>query len=168
MATGDVTHSPVLGPGAYGLTYEAAAAVTSFAFTGLTGDSDGGYEIEWVINATTTAIITLQPNALATNQTTYKLEVAGATVAGSTRTDLYLGTVAAGWNYGRCRLTSRTGRNRFLTSTNHWLGNASTHNTGEWRETSTAITSLTIVSSVASSIDAGSRATLLKLGSPLL
>jgi hypothetical protein len=162
------------GGGVYDDQKNILADTTSVDFTGLTGDTDGGYEIEGrLVVGNTNPTYTLQPNALATNQAGRRLLVDAAATPIALTTLVIGGGATIGTEVGfRLQFQSKSGHIRFFFCTSEWVTAAAAEVMEEiaarWTATATVITSLRILSSVANGIGAGSMLTLRKLGNPLL
>lgn len=167
-------YPPVAGP--WTPVTVTGAAVTDITISDLNGETDGGYEFYFdFLGASSTPTYSLQPNALATNQTGTATYNNGTTISVSNQTILFLGFggTAVG---SRCRghywFTSKTGFYRELQGIGHTgigTGIASQqlfNGAFTWNESVTAITSLVFHSSVADGIAVGSVVYWRKLGTP--
>lgn len=152
------------------------ADTAAVVFSGLSGESAGGFEFEGVMinNSVGQPTYTLQPNAITANQNSVRAQIGAGAVTVSQRTDLLLtiGNSTGGLPaYFKGTFTSRIGLQRFLLcrSCNIVGGNSVEEQvSGRWTDTTTVITSFTIASSLALGIGAGSKITVFSLGSPLL
>jgi hypothetical protein len=153
---------------------DLVANATTLTFSGLLGNRDGGYLLDYLIlNASGGGPqLDIRPNNLATNQFMRRIYNAGST---DTLAFLDLGTgISAGeYTRGQLLLTSRAGQRRFASGRFQFgTGTAAPAATvvteGLWNETATEITSLVIVSSLANGLGAGSKFALYTLGNPVL
>lgn len=157
------------------------SAVTSVTFSGLDGDADEIYLLIWQMKhpagGVGAADMTVRPNGLTTNQTGVRVPMSTGTVSASTRTVMDLGRVGQGDGedgVGRAvfmaikSINSVARRRQMFSESVEYLGSgpstARWQASSTWNETSTNITSLEIVSSVASAIASGSRFSLYKAG----
>lgn len=152
-------------PGAWN-TITIGAAVQDHDISGLNGDVDGGYEL-WIylINAAGTSALTIQPNALATNQAGPTIYYQSVSVLGTDRTALNvcyaLNTGNAGAGQSHVFIQSTTGKSRLMIADSVNGGSAAgtaIHELNKvlWTDTATNITSLRLHSSIASGIGVGS------------
>lgn len=140
-----------------------AAAATSYTFSGLDGDADGDYLVEFrIVNAFAgAATITVRPNGATTNQlskgtffgtgsgtfSTSDLYISNATVVDAVGTGSYVISAASGK-----RRTLRGNVTNSESSTDLYGRDVA----GMWDETATNITSLEFVCDQTDGIDTGS------------
>lgn len=142
-------------------TKELTADATSVVFTGLDGDADGTYELEFFLPAPgVTTLFELLPNGLATNLSV-AFGYAGTSMGDGTTTNGRLasptGTRIA---YGRARIRAKSGQVRMadisFAEMDPAAGNDFHFHAGWlWDETATVISSLEIRADVAGGIKAG-------------
>lgn len=153
-----------------GLSATTSGTVTSFTISGLNGNLDGDYLISYHLVSAQTSVqtFTLQPNGVSSNQ------VGMYFIAGTGNTDvgtLSLGQITGGSETsfdGQCTFTSVTGRVRLLDCSGHTMNGTSSErlilSSSTWMDTTTNITSLVFVGSLASGIAIGSYAKIQRLG----
>lgn len=171
----DLVPSPV------GTRATAGSAVQDLTVSGLTGDTDGDYEIVGrILYLANGALVkySLQPNAITTNQQGAPIYATGAATGSFAQLNATLGisqvqeAVAHALNTldFRATLSSKTGSGGRLWNCNSILRQSSgaavqmTLFTGVWEEAATAITSLVLHSDTAASILTGSYIRVRKLG----
>jgi len=173
----DVSWQTPSGGGGGGLTFIELLSITAnaqdaaFAAT-LAGDTDGVYlvQCEFVNGGGATVIYSLEPNSLATNQTSIIHYNDGTTAASNAYNLLFLNTLVSG-DQGSAQLTfhsrkvfNSVARKRYTeglfatTFTNQAGGRIH----GRWNETSVNVTSLRIHSDIANGIGNGSQFKLYK------
>ncbi len=176
------------GGGAAGTAWEAKTVagsdVTDFDITtidgvAVNGQTDNGYEIiGYPIAASSTPLLTLQPNAVSANQNGVRSEITANAVAGdgyvsSARTDILVGIASSAFtrNLFHVRMPvskAATGYTRWVFSDYGWISGVWQHASAksEWNDVATSITSLRIHSSVASAIKVGSVFWIRRMGIP--
>lgn len=176
MAT--ITYFPTVstGGGDAGTLTTLGADATGITFSSLSGDTDGDYEIEGELllplDGVNAAVVSLQPNALATNQTCRQ----GADGSYSDLTDLRVGGAQDGAGASlsfRIRIQSLSGRNRYYLASarrkvNTGPGFLVYTQQGVWTGTATIISSLVLSAAYAGAggkgLLSGSYARIRKLG----
>jgi hypothetical protein len=161
--------------GAY-LTQDIGSAVQTAPFTGLAGDTDGGYLIEGtIVTGAASPVFSLQPNGLTTNQLGREILIdtaVNAPVSVATLRIAQAGATVGSEVSFKAYMTSKSGRVRHVYAQSFWKtgGGAQVMDniTSEWTDTAAVITSVNVFSSVASGIGIGSKLTLKRLGNPLL
>lgn len=152
------------------------ANATTLTFSGLNGDTDEAYMLVWSMKNSTSSVTDLswRPNGVTTNQTGTRMPITSGSPSASTRTVLDLGRVgiaasneAAGVSFFYARkVVNSVARNRHAWSDSVEFQNTAVarwFSASTWAETSTNITSIDIVASVANAIADGSRFTLYRV-----
>lgn len=169
-ASGIVWATPSGGGGGAGAlelieAWEVSAAATSHTFSGLDGDADGLYLIVYrILQGAAGSVTTCQPNGISSNQST------GGVYSGASAGTILTSTLQLAGNsdseIGQCWFDAATGMDRTgRFNSFEWTGGSPYLVDGRWLwlDDTTNITSLDIVASVASGIDAGSYVRLYKL-----
>lgn len=132
---------------------------TSITVSGLNGDTDVDYEVEFYLICATNApgAVRARPNNLSTNQNSSSIyNFAGVGVTTDTALLLW-NTGGTATIAGRFRLRSGTSMGaRFFSSEAADLVNNQVVSAGVWNQTSTNITSLVIIAANANAFDTGS------------
>lgn len=146
------------------------SAVQNIDWTGLSGDADGGYEIEFYMPSPGSGNLTLQPNQIATGGLSRGYATNGTgTVAPATGAATLFFLFSAGVpNHGTVYFRSKSGQgNRYYryfsqdeTAVNPYMQNMS----GYWADTTTVLTSMRIHHSNATGIPVGSWFVLRRMG----
>lgn len=166
------------GPLEYLDTIEVGVAATSVSFGAsgdgitqkvLNGDLDETYIVEWYIPAGTDALYSLEPNGTSADQKTGQLFGGSASGdAAFASLGFHITGAATRVGGGSFEFQAKSGKVRILNGTG-WNGNPSTISSsdnfafsvcGAWNDLAEVVTSLDIVSSVASGIPAGAVFTL--------
>lgn len=138
----------------------SGGAVTSFAVSSLLGNTDKLWQFAiFIINANASDTdMYIRPNGGTSNQVSVYMYNSGAAVTAGTDTSLYIGTVRASsqaYFYGTIKADAANGR-RFYHSQGYTdtggTDDRSLYASGVWQESSTEMTSLTILSSTATGI----------------
>ena len=145
--------------------WEVSAAATSHTFSGLDGDADGLYLIVYrILQGAAGSVTTCQPNGISSNQST------GGVYSGAGVGTILTSALQIAGNsdseIGQCWFDAATGMDRTgRFNSFEWTGGSPYMVDGRWLwlDDTTNITSLDIVASVASGIDAGSYVRLYKL-----
>ena len=139
---------------------ELIADATSTTFSGLVGDADGGYFLDFRLKTAINASVYLRPNGATTNL--HAMQSNGVGIS-----DAFIGVQASGaneWLLGSTNWNARSGILRTWQGVFGWGPATAIAETravaGLWNETATEITSFDLVSSVASGLKIGSVATL--------
>lgn len=145
------------------------SAVQNIDWTGLSGDTDGDYEIEFYLPSPSSGNLTLQPNQIATGGLSRGYFTNGVAMAQqSGGATLFLLFSASVNNHGTIYFRSKSGQgNRYYryfsqdeTATNPFMQNMS----GYWVDTTTVLTSMRIHHSNATGIPVGSWFVLRRMG----
>ena len=138
---------------------DLASAATSYTFSGLSGDSDGEYQIDARIvagNNSNNNCYEVYPNADMTSADYHETEMfsTGSSPGGGTNShgglDLGYSTASAQVTFGNMILYAKSGQIRQAITLQNQMGTASSASTdmavSSWSNTSSAITSLQISS----------------------
>jgi len=151
-------------------TKRIAASVASVTFSGLNGNVDEQYVLAGRIKngQAGASFVTLRPNGIVAAQSTEKVTGIAAAVAAANVADLRVAepqSLFTSWFFST--IIAKTGQPRFLFSTESQQRAAATASlftfAGLWNDTVTNITSLSVFSSLALGLGAGSELTLYRL-----
>lgn len=144
------------------------ADVQTVDFTGLSGDTDGDYEIEFYVVGKGSSTLVLQPELLTTNQSSrgFFSGNAGPITFLSGGTALSSVAISNALNFaGRMTLRSKSGQGeRLFTSTVYETDLYMTQMNGMWTDTTTVMTQLRIKALAGAHIGVGSWFVVRKLG----
>ena len=144
----------------------AGAAVQNVDFTGLSGETDGDYELEYyIVGVTGTSNLTLQPENDTANAITKGMHATATMGVTNSATTLLLEIISPGINfYGTATLRSKSGQgNRYFKATAYETDNEAFFMQGYWTA-NTVITKVRVNASAGSHIGIGSWFVLRKLG----